>query len=388
MNNGFFKWVANVINGDTTKNNAKSKQPNNTTTPKEEPAAATQEHTVVEQPATAPKAAEQPAAAPKAAEQPAVAPKVAEQPAAAPKATEQPKEDKTAEQPAAAPKAAEQPAAAPKATEQPKEDASKEKQTPKHENPSDDVHMDNGIKRREDLIFSVIKALRMTYRGTDTHFDDKILKLWIADSLFFDSINNLSFINDMTVKIYNETGFQFNRITIHQPPIPPTVSPTAINSFAHLHIEQVIQEEIKVHRSAVIKVLEGCGSTLKEEYILDSEQIMQRSDKRYNIGRGARPTINSIISRENYIAIDDNPQSAQYENNKYVSRAHAHIKYTPEDGFLLYVEQGGSSLAQKRTHIQRGMDLIPIDNVLIPTPLKDGDYIILSKHVKLMFNEK
>ena len=85
--------------------------------------------------------------------------------------------------------------------------------------------------------------------------------------------------------------------------------------------------------------------------------------------------------------LKDEKIAEEYHKNKFVSRAHAFISYSEEYGFLLNVEHGGSRMAKKRTHIYRGIEKIELDNVLIPVPLHDGDYIVLSKNVHLLFKK-
>ncbi|MDE5639690.1 MAG: hypothetical protein K2I47_07910, partial [Odoribacter sp.] len=144
----------------------------------------------------------------------------------------------------------------------------------------------------------------------------------------------------------------------------------------------------KAIRKAIILPVENCGSTIDPEgYRLDSETITQLPNSRYNIGAGKHPMVADGSHRENQIAIDDDPNSSEYDKNKYVSRSHANISFSEEFGFMLNVEPSGTRIAKKRTHVYRGSEKIELNNPLVLVPLKHGDYIILSKFVHLQFKE-
>ena len=115
--------------------------------------------------------------------------------------------------------------------------------------------------------------------------------------------------------------------------------------------------------------------------------MQTKYNNRCNIGVGNFIQLDDKTFRENYIAIDDSTKSPQYKYNKYVSRAHAYISFDEERGFCLHVERGGTRNAQKRTHIYRNGETIELNNTLISEVLHDGDRIILSKSVHLLFKE-
>jgi pSer/pThr/pTyr-binding forkhead associated (FHA) protein len=92
--------------------------------------------------------------------------------------------------------------------------------------------------------------------------------------------------------------------------------------------------------------------------------------------------------RTNDIAIDDDPSSPQFENNGYVSRAHAYITYYEQFGFLLTVELDGTTAKGHRTDIDRGGQIVRLTNPNAPEVLQYGDCIVLSKKVRLMFEKE
>lgn len=384
MNRGFFKWVADIINGDNPNTKEQDAKSQENKPAADSPTTAEVKHddkTVIE---VTPQKEEAPAEVETPAEEPAAEEKPTEEPAAEEKPAEEPAaEEKPAEEPAVEEKPAEEPVVEEKPSVEERDSA----QTSNNNNDTDKKVVEkkeNGIKRRDDFIQNTIATIKAYYRGTKPDFTNKQMRLWITDVLFFDTINNRAFIEELKVKLHNETGYVINTIEIKCDALPEQHSFTPINGYAYLELLQI--EKLVKQLSAVIKVIEGCGSTIKEVYYLNSEEIQQLSGKRYNIGAGSFPLVDNILHRENHIAIDDNPQSPQHHNNKYVSRTHAHIEFSEEYGFQLYVDKGGTSMAQKRTQIQRNMEIIPVDNVLIPITLNDGDFIILSKHVSLKFN--
>ena len=138
---------------------------------------------------------------------------------------------------------------------------------------------------------------------------------------------------------------------------------------------------------ATISVLEGSGngSLAQDSYELDGNKILEMTNARMNIGAGTKHRLNGGRFRVNHIVISDDPASPEFNQNKYVSRAHAHISYDSKRGFLFYVDPNGTRVAGKRTWIFRDEHEIEVNNVEFPQILKDGDLIVLSKSVYLEF---
>lgn len=245
------------------------------------------------------------------------------------------------------------------------------------------------IEKKDNLINAVIALLNSNYRGEQHSMKDKVLSVFILDGIFYDSICSISdpdFSLDLATAISNELGLDFNRIEIKHGPLPSNEDTTELFSEVHIGIRST--QKVKAIRRAIICPVANNGSTINNtEYELDSEKIATLSNCRYNIGAGEHPIMADHSHRKNDIAIDDDPNASEFEKNKYVSRAHANITFSEDYGFVLNVEFGGTRAAQKRTHIQRGSEKIELDNTLIPVPLKDGDYIVLSKYVHLLFKE-
>jgi hypothetical protein len=250
----------------------------------------------------------------------------------------------------------------------------------------------NAIAKKDDLCRGVIRLLKSNYSGGNPNFEDKVLTLWINDSLFYDSVSGDDFKEDLTSRVYDELGFDLSDIEIKNGAPSDGASSTQVMNNVYLQIQSVQVDNVGeaepgIVRKAIITDVEDGGSTIEGKYELDSQKIKELPGKRYNIGVGKTPRMDNGIRRFNDIAIDGDEKSPQFDKNKYVSRAHAYITYSENRGFMLHVEHGGTKEAGKRTSVNRAGNEIKLENVLIPQPLKHGDIIVLSKNVELLFEE-
>lgn len=244
----------------------------------------------------------------------------------------------------------------------------------------------DGIAKQNDLLEKILFILQSNYSGQQISFNNEVLTIWIQDGLFYDSIIKSDFKEQLITRLNVELGFTFGAIKINSGNMPEQAKLiTEVCPNVHLQISTI--DIVQVIKTAKIYPVDGNGSTLDAYYILDSQEIRKMPNARYNIGIGKHTVTSDNSPRENYIAIDDDPHSPQFSKNRYVSRSHAYITFSKEYGFLLHVEHGGTRAAKKRTHIYRGSDKIELNNILIPEPLKNEDYIVLSKYVYLLFRE-
>lgn len=242
----------------------------------------------------------------------------------------------------------------------------------------------NIIDKKGDLLNAVISTLKSNYAGTKISLKEYSLSLWIDDNLFYNSLILDKFQDVLITTIIDELGIKFGSIEIS----PGSISGSGIIKImdcCYLDIQQIMP--FQAISKAIIYPVEGYGSLVEKYVSIDSQEIKGLPGHRYNIGCGKYPLMSDNSHRENQIAIDDDPSSIEFDKNKFVSRAHAHISYSNEHGFLLCVEHGGTRAARKRTHIYRGGDKIELNNTLIPETLQDGDYIVLSKYVHLLFKK-
>lgn len=250
--------------------------------------------------------------------------------------------------------------------------------------PQSDNKSNNSIDKKGDLLNAVISTLKSNYAGTKISLKEYSLSLWIDDNLFYNSLMLDKFQDVLITTIIDELGIEFGSFEINSGTISDS-SITKIMDCCYLNIQPIMS--VQAVSKAIISQVQGNGSLISECISLDSNEILGLPGKRYNIGSGKCPVMSDNSHRENQIAIDDDLSSIEFDKNKYVSRAHAHISYDNEHGFLLHVEPGGTRAAQKRTHIHRDGEMIELNNILIPAPLQDGDYIVLSKYVHLLFKK-
>ena len=132
-------------------------------------------------------------------------------------------------------------------------------------------------------------------------------------------------------------------------------------------------EQPDIPTKARISIADNRGSLLHNEYLLDAE--MQEA---WQIGRGERDR----TEEKNHIAISDNDNDKQFENNKYVSNRHAQIIFVANNGFCVKSLNDNNRTIIYRCE-NRIADLKDLNSV--SNPLQDGDRIELGKHVSLKF---
>jgi hypothetical protein len=242
---------------------------------------------------------------------------------------------------------------------------------------------ENNISTQDTLLKDITGVLQRNYKGGKFAFEDRILNVWIADNILYESLRASDFRNQLILYLDSQIGLRFPELELRQGPLPENHNFTKAGEF-NVYLELAAKACPIRMRKAEIFAIPNYGSLKKEKYVLDSVAIEALPAKRYNIGAGEYPEVSGRF-RCNQIAIDDDPASTGYERNKHVSRTHAYIRYTPENGFMLHAEIEGTILAGMRTRILRNEEMIEVDNV-VPQPLRNGDCIELSKNVRLMFN--
>lgn len=240
----------------------------------------------------------------------------------------------------------------------------------------------NSIDKKGALQSAVIKVLKSNYKGSGATLADYTLILSVDDNLFYTSLVSDNFLGELKVSIADELGIAFKSVVIVEGSGSESGRTEVMeHCYLQIHKEEVEQNVAR----AKIFCLEDNGSLIDGPVVLDAQMMAQLPGQRCNIGVGKNPAMANGVYRVNQIAIDDDPSSPQYDKNRYVSRAHAHISYSDELGFVLYVDQGGTRAAQKRTHVHRGGEVIELNNTIIPVSLRDGDCIVLSKKVYMLF---
>lgn len=159
--------------------------------------------------------------------------------------------------------------------------------------------------------------------------------------------------------------------------IPPQAT-KAENLDAGLFI-RTTQHNIQKSSTAYIHVL--AGEAERETYEITSE------NGKINIGRERRVQVKDGFFRKNDIAF---PGSSENENNKYISRQHAHIEWNNDMGcFMIFADEGGIPPGNKikiRTH--KDENLIKLNSTEIGHQLQEGDQIILGESAVIEFSYK
>lgn len=238
----------------------------------------------------------------------------------------------------------------------------------------------NSIDIQDKVIDAVLKNVKKNFKGQKFNFEEKNLTLWTEDSMVNLLLDNSKFKNELAKKLYDEQGVKFSSVRVRNYSTVQRPGALEILTGICMTIDEEVSEDTVMR--ARVEVVPGSGSTVEQYYILEP-------GKTYNIGVGRIASLDNGSVRRNDIAIDDNVESPQYDKNKYVSRNHAHISYSEKHGFMLYVDEGGLRRSGKRTSVARGEgDSVNIEDTLIPLPLKDGDVIVLSKAVRLLFTKQ
>lgn len=237
----------------------------------------------------------------------------------------------------------------------------------------------DSIDSQAKVIDAVLKTLKKNFAGQKFVFEDKILALWCVDGMVNVLLENTSFKNELAKRLYNEQGVVFREIWAKPLLTEAQQGMLEILNGVYMTVTASANDEF-IHQ-AKVEVIPGCGSTLEQYCLLEAGRT-------YNIGAGRNVLLDNGAMRRNDIAIDDSTYSPQYEKNKYISRNHAHIVFKEELGFLLYADKGGLRSAGKRTAVGRGEDVVNLEDTAIPFQLKDGDVIILSKAVRLLFTKR
>lgn len=239
---------------------------------------------------------------------------------------------------------------------------------------------DNLIEKKDNIMKSIVESLKM-FKGNDTSASRLCLTIYILDDIIFSGLGlgnaDDSFKNSLRDKIMTELGVIFKDISIskEQSDDKETLKGTGIN-----YLFFTLREETK--SCASITALKGHGSLIG-----DVVKLYPKHNQVYLIGIGKQVETSNGVLRINNIAIDDNIKCQELENNKFVSRDHAHIQYKKSVGFVLYVDEGGTPLKGKRTRVQRQGKVIDLgSDTNNGVPLMSGDIIELGKHVWLEFN--
>lgn len=254
----------------------------------------------------------------------------------------------------------------------------------------------NAIDTEDKLYRSILNALRPHFQGGKTL--NKSLLCVLVDDIhlkmtFSESINDGTFSAKLKERIYTEWGIEFAKIEVSTTRYDDLEYAPAIDGMIYYYVapydpnKKSVERPKDIVKHATISVYAptGYGSLKQNRYILHAQEVSRLPGGQCNIGAGNSCNIGGIM-RTNHIAIDDAETSPEFERNKYVSRAHAHIKYDPRMGFILFADKRGLKISGKRTQVLTGDVKKELTSTFMYHILHDGDIIILSKNVSLIFN--
>lgn len=140
---------------------------------------------------------------------------------------------------------------------------------------------------------------------------------------------------------------------------------------------QTRKNTIQKLTTAYIRILSGEAEN--EEYVITSEL------SKITIGRDKKVQVNNGSFRLNTIAF---PSDSNNENNKFVSRQHAHIEWEAESNhFILFADEGGIPPANKvKVKSSDTENLIKLNSTYIGHRLQENDQIILGESIVLEFS--
>jgi hypothetical protein len=165
--------------------------------------------------------------------------------------------------------------------------------------------------------------------------------------------------------------------TVNTMPLPDDADFYKIDEGIYLDacpvVEQQKDQPQDLSTKARISIADNSGTLIQPEYLLDAEK-----QQVWQIGRGEKDR----TERKNHIAISNIAKDKLYDNNKYVSSAHAQIIFVADKGFCIKSLNDNNRTIVYR-HEARVADLKDLHSVSIP--LQNGDYIELGKKVSLKF---
>lgn len=221
----------------------------------------------------------------------------------------------------------------------------------------------------DEVIKQLSRKMQAVYGGRQKELKGKTLLLWITDDgkrgLLSQCHDRL--LNAMT----DEYGMPVADVRI-QGGEPPKGATEISEGTAFEVSEPNVAVNVNLTQQAKIRIHDAKGTLRKTEYTLEA------TGGRYAIGRDA--------TGDHAISIVGDGTDPKYELNKYVRSHHAYIEYCQGLGFCLFVEKDGTRIfGGSRTQVSRdrGKELIGLETIGQPVPLRNGDVIILGKSVEL-----
>ncbi|MBB3059159.1 FHA domain-containing protein [Mucilaginibacter gotjawali] len=150
-----------------------------------------------------------------------------------------------------------------------------------------------------------------------------------------------------------------------------------VNSLSAAIFIRTKENTIQRSATAYLRVLNGIAE--KQEYEINSPE------GKINIGRGKKVQVEDGFFRLNQVAFD---AESTNESNKFVSRQHAHIEWSKDNGcFMLFADEGGVPPRNKiKVRSAQSESLVKLHSVTIGHKLGEGDQVILGESAVLEFS--
>lgn len=84
----------------------------------------------------------------------------------------------------------------------------------------ENVSCKNSIKKKSKLTSALISALKSNYCGQHASFENKALIIWINDNLFYNSIVESDFKEEIITSLNIELGYNFGAVEFKQGKAP------------------------------------------------------------------------------------------------------------------------------------------------------------------------
>ena len=236
------------------------------------------------------------------------------------------------------------------------------------------------IAQQQTIIDAVLANITGMVQQFGIRTSEYTLLLYINEMMLFQSCKDVAFKAELVERLLMDCNYTFAGVEVMEGMPPANFSSRQLTNHAYMCLTN---NQMVVDKKACLTAMEG--SLVDDKVILDSSIIATLLGQRMNIGIGKKIKLQSGVIRINHIAVDDNPQSEHFDQNKYVSRSHAYITFNENEGFVLTVELGGTPAGKHRTMVFRNNKEIRMDIPGMAVPLENGDQIILSREVTLYF---
>lgn len=272
---------------------------------------------------------------------------------------------------------------APKPEPEPKPEPTKEPER----KPSKRELFDNAIDKRNIAINAVLGSLKKA-TGTDSKLMREFYVFAIVPSEDFD-VEEFAWadetmeeqlrraLDDAMLENIGKDRLKVNLVTRHQ---LPSEAKEIIHETLYYSFRKAVQQS--KNALAKITVIEGTGSLMREEYLLDTAKKAT-----YFIGRGPMANKPGAIRPNDIVIRTDDPNPELQARNNHVSSAHAEISAINGEFYFRALPWGCAATRGASSKLIFDSAEHTIMDTHMKHRLKDGYIIKLGKEVCLLFNK-